>query len=127
MFAFAVMALGGEIDWQDHNPESTEESLEDVMERATAVDRIRAEPLINGRALLPEADNAKQTITDLVAAGMFDVRNLASPVRSADSEMIVQGFQDVHTIAELALFAEAVEASRGPDARRFGRSATIRV
>lgn len=120
MFAFAVMALGGEIDWQDHDPASTEEPLEGVMERATAVDRVRAEPLINGRALLPEADNAKQTITDLVAAGMFDMRDLASPLRSADSEMIARGFQDVHTIADMALFAEAVEASRGPDAGGLG-------
>lgn len=120
MFAFAVMALGGEIDWQDHDPASTEMPLERIMERATAVDRVRTEPLINGRALLPEADTAKQTITDLVAAGMFDIRDLASTLRSADDEMIVQGFRDVHTIADMALVAEAVEASRGPDAGGLG-------
>jgi hypothetical protein len=90
------------------------------VERATAVDRVRTEPLINGRALLPEADNAKQTIIDLVAAGMFDVRDLANPLRSADGEMIAQGFRDAHTIADMALFAEAVEASCGPDAGGLG-------
>lgn len=120
MLAFAVLSLGGEIDWRDHDPASTEESLEHLIERATATERTRTEPLIKGRALIPDADDAKKVITDLLTAGTFDVRDLASSFRSADDEMIARGFRDAHTISDLSLFAEAVEADRGPDAGGLG-------
>jgi hypothetical protein len=120
MFNLAVLALGGEVDWEDHDPESSEEPLGSVMERATAADRIRTEPLINGRALIPDADDAEKTITDLAATGILDVRDLRSPLRAADAAAIAQGFRDAHTIADMALLAEAVGASHGPDAGGFG-------
>jgi hypothetical protein len=119
-FAFAVLALRGEVDWQDHDPAATEEPLERVVERATAVDRMRAEPLINGRALLPQAGSAKETIAELAASSMFDVRDLPGPVRAADTAAIAQGFRDAHTIADMALFAEAMESSHSPDVAGLG-------
>jgi hypothetical protein len=120
MFAFAVLGLGGEVEWQDHNLESTEQPLELVMERATAADRMRAEPLFNGRPLLPNVGSAKDTIAELVDIGMLNVRNLADPLRSASTAEITQGFRDAHTIADMALFAEAVEASHSPDVGGLG-------
>jgi len=120
MLGFAVLSLGGEIDWKDHDPASTEESLEHLIDRATAASRIRTEPLINGRALIPDADDARQVITGLVTAGMFDVRDLASSFRYADDGVVAQGFRDAHTLSDFSLFAEAVEADRGPDAGGLG-------
>jgi hypothetical protein len=51
---------------------------------------------------------------------MFEVRDLAGPLRSADDDAIAQGFRDAHTIADMALFAEGVEASYSPDAGGLG-------
>jgi hypothetical protein len=120
MFGLAVLALGGEADWEDHDPASTEEPLELVMERATAVDRMRTEPLFNGRALIPGAASARETITEMASNGLLDVRDLACAFRDLTPAEIAQGFRDAHTVAELALFAEAVEASNSPDAGGLG-------
>ena len=120
LLCLAVLSLGGEIEWQAHDPTSTAASLEHLVEQATAVERIRTEPLINGRALLPDVGDMKEILAELTANGIFEVRDLAASFRSVDNEAIAQGFRDAHTISDMSLFAEAVEAGHGPDAGGLG-------
>jgi hypothetical protein len=111
MYAFALMAVDGEVQWSEHDPDSTEEPLASVMERATAADRARDDAVFGGKRLAPSAPPAADTLDELQAAGLFKLHELSGCLRDVSDALIRQAFEDAHTIADMALMAEAIGAS----------------
>lgn len=120
MYAFALLAVGGEVAWSENDPNSTEEPLARIVERATAVDRARSEPVFRDKSLAPSAPPVQVTFDELRTAGLFDIENLARSIQEAGDEALQQALKDAHTLADMALPAEAVEASSGEDAGGLG-------
>lgn len=120
MYSFALMAIGGEVAWSEHDPFSSEESLESLVERATATDRAREDEVFRGKELAPSAAPAQDTLEKLRTAGLFEIKDLAGCLRDASRDAIQQAFKDAHTMIDMALPAEAIEASRGEDVGGLG-------
>jgi hypothetical protein len=124
MYAFALMAAGGDVAWYEHDPSSSEASLASLVERATAVDRARNDPVFRGKRLAASAPPAQETLEELRAAGLFAIEDLAGCLRGASESTIRQAFIDAHAMAGMALPAEAIEASSEPD---IGGLASLRA
>jgi len=120
MYTFALMAVDGEVHWSEHDPDSTEEPLTSVIERATATERARDDAVFGDRRLAPSAPPAADTLTELQAAGLFKLHDLSGCMQDASDTAIRQAFEDAHTIADMGLVAEAIGASADDDIGGLG-------
>jgi hypothetical protein len=120
MYAFALMAVGGEVAWSEHDPASKEQPLASIMERATATDRAREDAVYRGRALAPEAAPAQETLEEMRATGMFEIEDLAGCLWDVGDDAVQQAFNDAHTMTGMALPVEAIEASTEEDVGGLG-------
>jgi hypothetical protein len=120
MYAFALMAVGGDVAWSEHDPSSREEPLASVVERATATDRARKDPVFRGKRLAASAPPTEDTLEELHKAGLLEVEDLAGSLRHASRSTIDQAFKDAHTMAGMALPAAAIEASSEEDIGGLG-------
>lgn len=120
MYAIAGMGMGVEIEWDDHDPSSKEESLESIMARAIGIDRARSDELAPGQTLMRPETSARQALEELQSTGLLDMQDLSRAVRDANCEAIAQAFTDGRVVSGMALFAEVAEGSRGRDVGGLG-------
>jgi hypothetical protein len=120
MYAFALMAVGGEIAWTEHDPHSNEEPLASIVERATAANRARDDVVYRDKKLAPDAAPAQDIFEELHAAGLFEIEDLAECMRDASDDAIQQAFADARTMTGMDLTAEAIEASTEEDVGGLG-------
>jgi hypothetical protein len=125
MYALASMGMGADIEWEDHDPESKEESLESITARAIGIDKARSDELLPGKRLMSPMVSAKEVLEDLQATGLLEMQDLARAFREASHEAISQAFEDGRLVSGMDLFAEAAEASHGPDVGGLGSVRTL--
>ncbi len=125
MYALASMGLGADIEWEDHDPESKEESLESITARAIGIDKARSDELVPGKTLMSPTASAKEVLEDLRATGLLDMQDLARAFREASHEAVIRAFGDGGLVSGMDLFAEAAEASHGRDVGGLGSIRTL--
>jgi hypothetical protein len=126
LYAFAALGLGAELTLREHDPNSVEEPLGRILERAIGLDRARTDHLGSRGPLLPEHVNVEDVLHDLQSSGMLDVREMEQAVIAASDEQLQRAFDDARLLADLALFGEAAEASYGEDVAALGSFVTGR-
>ena len=125
MYALASMGMGADIEWEDHDPESKEESLESITARAIGIDKARSDELVAGKTLMSPTASAKEVLEDLQATGLLEMQDLAGAFREASHDAIAQAFEDGRLVPGMDLFAEAAEASHGRDVGGLGSIRTL--
>ena len=125
MYALASMGVGADIEWEDHDPESKEESLESITARAIGIDKARSDELVPGKTLMSPTASAKEVLEDLQATGLLEMQDLARAFRDASHDAIAQAFEDGRLVSGMDVFAEAAEASHGRDVGGLGSIRTL--
>lgn len=120
IYALATLAFGGSPALSEHDPNSTEEPLGHIIERAVGIDKARTDRLGSRGPLVPSDVSVEEVLSSLQRAGMLDMRELEQAVLTASDEQIQQAFEDAQTIADLGPFGEAAEASYGEDVAGLG-------
>ena len=125
MYALASMGMGADIEWEDHDPESIEESLESITARAIGIDKARSDEVVPGKTLMSPTASAKEVLEGLQASGFLDMQDLARAFREVGHEAIAQAFDDGRLVSGMDLFAEVAEASHGRDVGGLGSIRTL--
>ena len=68
-YAFAALATGSPVDWENHDPNDPTESLLAVFERATGFDRARQDDIGGNGPLMPECESTEEILAELQEAG----------------------------------------------------------
>jgi hypothetical protein len=125
MYALASMGVGADIEWEDHDPESKEESLESITARAIGIDKARSDEVVPGKTLMSPTTSAKEVLEGLQVTGLLEMQDLAGAFREASHEAILQAFEDGRLVSGMDLFAQAAEASHGGDVGGLGSVRTL--
>jgi hypothetical protein len=120
MYAFAALATGSALEWENHDDEDSTESLVVVVERALGFDRARRDDIGGQGPLLRERESSQEILAELQQAGAFDLLNLGAEFAAATDDAIERAFQDAIAFAGVAEAFEAIESLAGDDVAGFG-------
>jgi hypothetical protein len=93
-YAFAALATHSPVEWHNHDPDDTGESLLDVFERASGFDRARHDDISGHGPLLGQDEPGEKIIAELQQTGLFDIIDLGAAFRNASDEAIERAFDD---------------------------------
>jgi hypothetical protein len=115
MFAFAALASGSQLEWENHDPNNPAESLLVVFERAWGIDRARQDDIGGQGPLMRERESSQQMVAELQKAGTFDLLNLPAALAAASDEAIDRAFEDAIAFAGLSETFDDIQAIAGHD------------
>jgi hypothetical protein len=120
MYAFAALATGSALEWENHDDGDRTESLVVVVERALGFDRARQDEIGGQGPLLRERESSQDILAELQQAGAFDLLNLGAAFAAATDEAIERAYQDAIAFAGVAETFEAIQSFAGDDVAGLG-------
>jgi len=119
-YAFSALVTRAEISWDNHDPADSVEPLHVVFDRATGIDRARADEIAGSGPLLGAEESTQEIVGELQRAGCFDLLDLGRAFRDADDSAIDRAFADAHRLAGLAPGLAAIQQVAGEDMAGLG-------
>jgi hypothetical protein len=120
MYAFAALATGTAVEWENHNPDDPTEPLLAVVDRATGFDRARRDEIGGQGPLLGAGESSQQILAELQQAGAFDLLNAGVAFTAATHDEIDRAFEDAIALAGVVETFDAIQALAGEDVASFG-------
>lgn len=120
MYAFAALATGSPLEWENHDPEDPTEPLLVVVERAFGHDRARHDDISGQGPLLRDRESSQDMLGELQQAGVFDLLDLGAAFTAASDEAIERAFEDAIAFAGLSETFEAIQLIAGHDVAGLG-------
>jgi hypothetical protein len=114
-YAFAVLSMRGELDWDNHDPNDPTEPLLEVVERASGFDRARRDLISGEGPLLGDRESTQELLAELQQAGLFDILDLGAAFAAASDEVIDRAFDDAIAFAGMRGAFEAIQSIAGND------------
>lgn len=120
MYAFAALATGSPVEWENHDPNDPTEPLLSVVERAWGIDRARHDDIAGHGPLLRDRKSSQDMLGELQQAGTFDLLNAEAAFARATDEEIERAFDDAIAFAEAAETFDAIQSFAGEDVGGLG-------
>ena len=120
MYAFAALATGTAVEWENHDPDDPAEPLLAVVDRAAGFDRARSDEIGGEGPLLRAGESSQQILAELQQAGAFDLLNAGAAFTAATNDEIDRAFDDAIALAGVAETFDAIQALAGDDVAGFG-------
>jgi hypothetical protein len=120
MYAFAALATGSAMEWENHDPKDPTEPLLVVVERAFGFDRARHDDIAGQGPLLHDRESSQDMLAQLQQAGAFDLLDLGAAFTAASDEAIERAFEDAIAFAGLSETFEAIQSIAGHDVAGLG-------
>lgn len=114
------LALRADIELENHDPADPAEPLGAVFDRASGLDRARGDMIAGREPLLGASEPTPAILGRLQQTGCLDLFDLGRAFREAEHAAIDQAFTDAKLLAELASFADALQAVAGDDVAGLG-------
>lgn len=120
MYAFAALATGSPVEWENHDPNDPTEPLLSVLERAWGIDRARNDDIAGHGPLLGNRESSQDMLAELQQAGTFDLLHAGAAFTRTTDEEIERAFDDAIAFAELAETLDAIQSFAGEDIAGLG-------
>ena len=125
MYAFAGLATGSRVEWENHDPNDSTEPLLSVLERAWGVDRARHDDVAIHGPLLRDGESSQDMLAELQQAGAFDLLNAEAAIAGSTNGQIQQAFDDAIAFSEVAGVFDAIQSFAGDDVAGLGSIAEL--
>lgn len=119
-YAFAALSIGGELEWENHDPNDPTEPLLGVFERASGFDRARRDDISEEGPLMRGRESTQELVAELQQTGLFDILNLGAAFAVVSDEVIDRAFDDAIAFAGLRGAFEAIQSIAGDDVAGLG-------